>query len=205
MKRELRFIDSFRFMPSSFDALSKNLSKRQCKNLGAFFKDPQKLDLLRRRGVYPYDHVECVDRLKETRLPPKSAFYSKLNDADISDEDYEHARTVWKEFGRKTLREYHDLYNLSEVPLLADVFENFRDVCIDNYGLDPAWYFMSPGLAWDAALKTTGVELELLSDYDMLLMIKQRIRGGISTISNRYGKANNKYMENRDVNPCPCP
>jgi len=138
--------------------------------------------------------VDSIDRLKETELPPKSAFYSKLNDVDISDEDYEHARTVWKEFGRKTLREYHDLYNLSDVLLLADVFENFRDVCIDNYGLDPAWYYTSPGLAWDAALKTTGVELELLSDYDMLLMIKQGIRGGFSTISNRYGKVNNKYM-----------
>jgi len=60
---------------------------------------------------------------------------------------------------------------LSDVLLLADVVENFRDVCIDNYGLDPAWYYTSPGLAWNAALKMTGVELELLSDYDMLLMI----------------------------------
>src|SRR6218665_1715027 len=119
LKRELRFVDSFRFMPSSLDALSKNLTKDQCKNLGAFFKDPQKLDLLLRKGVYPYDHVECIDRLNETSLPPKSAFYSKLNDVDISDEDYEHAQNVWKEFGRKTLREYHDLYNLSDVLLLA--------------------------------------------------------------------------------------
>ena len=78
--------------------------------------------------------------------------------------------------------------------LLADVFENFRDICIENYGLAPAWYFTSPGLAWDAALKTTRVDLELLSDYHMLLMIKQGIRGGISTIWNRYGKENNKYM-----------
>jgi len=115
VKRELRFIDSFRFMPSSFDALSKNLSKDQCKNLGAFFKEPQKLDLLLRNGVYPYDHVDSIDRLNESRLPPKSALYSKLNDADISDEDYKHAQTVWKEFGRTTLREYHDLYNLSDV------------------------------------------------------------------------------------------
>src|SRR6218665_3344269 len=118
-------------MPSSLDALSKNLSKDQCKNLGAFFKD-QELDLLLRKGVYPYDHVDCIDRLKETELPPKSALYSKLNDADISNEDYQHAQTVWKEFLRKTLSEYHDLYNLSDVLLLADVFENFRDVCIEN-------------------------------------------------------------------------
>jgi len=117
-----------------------------------------------------------------------------LNNTDISDEDYEHAQTVWKEFGCKTIRDYHDLYNVSGVLLLADIFESFRDVCMDNYKLDRAWYFTSPGLAWDAALKLTGVELELLTDYDMLLMIKDGIRGGISTISNRYGVANNRFM-----------
>ena len=193
VKRQLRFIDSFRFMPSSLDALSKNLHKDQCTNLNHFYSGKQR-DLLLRKGVYPYEYIDSVDRLSETELPPKSAFYSKLNDSDISDEDYEHAQTVWKEFGFKTLREYHDLYNESDVLLLADVFENFRDVCMNNYKLDPAWYFTSPGLAWDAALKLTGIELELLSDYDMLLMIKHGIRGGISTISNRYAKANNKYM-----------
>ena len=193
VKRELRFIDSFKFMASSLDALSKNLHKDQCKNLNRAYSGKQ-LDLLLRKGVYPYEYIDSIDRLSETELPPKSAFYSKLNDSDISDEDYEHAQAVWKEFGFKTLREYHDLYNVSDVLLLADVFENFRDVCMNNYKLDPAWYFTSPGLAWDAALKLTGIELELLSDYDMILMIKHGIRGGISTISNRYAKANNKYM-----------
>lgn len=78
--------------------------------------------------------------------------------------------------------------------LLADVFENFRDVCSKNYGLDPAWYYTAPGLAWDAVLKITGVQLALLSDPDMLLMVEKGIRGGISMISHRYGKANNPYM-----------
>ena len=77
---------------------------------------------------------------------------------------------------------------------MADVFENFRDICIKNYNLDPAHYYTAPGLAWDAALKVTKVELELLSDMDMLLMVEKGIRGGVSMISNRYGKANNKYM-----------
>ena len=108
--------------------------------------------------------------MDETQLPPRSAFYSRLNDSGISEEDYEHAQTVWKEFNCKTLREYYDLYNVSDVLLLADIFENFRDMSIQNYELDPAWYFTSPGLAWDAALKTTKVKLELLSDSDMLLM-----------------------------------
>ena len=99
--------------------------------------------MLFRKGIYPYDYVNSVERLSETELPPKSAFYSKLNDCDISDADYNHAQTVWKEFNFKTFREYHDLYNLSDVLLLADVFENFRDVCMV---LEPAWYFTSPGL-----------------------------------------------------------
>src|SRR5271169_5740138 len=193
VKRELRFIDSFRFMASSLDALSKNLQQDQCKNLNHFYCGKQR-DLLLRKGVYPYEYIDSIDRLSETELPPKSAFYSKLNDCDISDEDYEHAQTVWKEFGFKTLREYHNLYNVSDVLLLADVFENFRDVCMNNYKLDPAWYYTSPGLAWDAALKLTDIALELLSDYDMILVLKRGIKGGISTISNRYAKANNMYM-----------
>jgi len=193
VRRELRFIDSFRFMPSSLEALSENLHKDQCKNLAKHYSDKQ-FDLLRRKGVYPYNYVDSIDRLSETELPPKEAFYSKLNDSDISDEDYRHAQTVWNKFGCRSLRDYHNIYNKSDVLLLADIFENFRDVCLNNYKLDPAWYYTSPGLAWDAALKLTDVELELLSDYDMILMIKHGIRGGISTISNRYAKANNKYM-----------
>ena len=135
-----------------------------------------------------------MERFNEIQLPPKEAFYSKLSGEDISDEDHEHAQQVWKEFGMKTLRDYHDLYNQSDVLLLADVFENFRDVCSKNYELDPAWYYTATGLAWDTALKITEVNLELLSDPDMLLMVEQGISGGISMISNRHGKANNPYM-----------
>ena len=92
------------------------------------------------------------------------------------------------------MKDYHKLYNLSDVLLLADMFENFRSICINHYGLDPAWYFSAPGLGWDATLKFTKVELELLSDPDMLLMIESGIRGGIATIAHRHAKANNEYM-----------
>jgi hypothetical protein len=190
VKRELRFIDSFRFMSSSLDSLVSNLNKDQCVNLNKYYAG----DLLRRKGVFPYDYVDSIEKLAETALPPKEIFYSRLNDEHISDEDYRHAQAVCKEFGIKTLREYLELYNVSDVLLLADVFENFRDVCMNYYKLDPAWYYTSPGLAWDAALKMTGVKLELLSDIEMLLMVENGIRGGISTISHRYAKANNKYM-----------
>ena len=92
------------------------------------------------------------------------------------------------------MKDYHNLYNLSDVLLLADVFENFRNICMNYYGFDPAWYVRAPGLAWDAALKITKVQLELLGDSDMLLMIESGIRGGNATISHRHAKANNDYM-----------
>ena len=193
VKRELRFIDSFRFMPSSLDSLVSNLNKDQCVNLKKCYSGRQ-FDLLRRKGVYPYDYIDSIEKLSETALPPKEKFYSRLNEEDISDEDYQHAQAVWKEFGCITFRDYLMLYNKADVLQLADVFENFRDVCMNYYKLDPAWYYTSPGLAWDAALKMTQVKLELLSDSDMLLMVENGIRGGISTISHRYSIANNTYM-----------
>ncbi|XP_073244701.1 uncharacterized protein [Porites lutea] len=147
-------------------------------------------------GVYPYDYVSSIEKLSETQLPPKQGFYSKLYDEDISDEDYQHAIKVWNTFGCKTIREYHDLYLKSDVMLLADVFEKFRKTCLKHYKLDPAHYYTSPGLAWDACLKTTGQRLDLLHDYDMLMMFERGIRGGITHISKRYVEANNKYMEN---------
>ena len=194
IKQQLRFIDSFKFVASSLDKLVENLDKHCCVNTGKFYKGKQ-LSLLTRKGVYPYEYACSCERFDDKQLPPKEAFYSKLSGEGISDDDYKHAHAVWDEFGMKTFKDYHDLYNVSDVLLLADVFENFRDVCMKNYQLDPAWYYTAPGLAWDACLKKTGVELELLSDPDMLLMFEKGIRGGISMISNRHGKANNSYMD----------
>jgi hypothetical protein len=193
VKRELRFIDSFRFMPSGLDSLVSNLTKAQCVNLKKYYSGTQ-FDLLRRKGVYPYDYIDSIEKLSEIALPSKETFYSRLNDEDISNGDYQHAQAVWQKFGCKTFKDYHILYNKSDVLQLADVFENFRDVCMNYYKLDPAWYYTSPGLAWDAALKMTQVYLELLSDADMLLMIENGTRGGISTIFHRYSIANNRYM-----------
>ncbi|KAK3737410.1 hypothetical protein QZH41_000675 [Actinostola sp. cb2023] len=194
IKRELRFIDSFKFMSSGLDRLVGNLKKEQFRNMSKFFAG-KKLDLLLRKGVYPYDYVNRLSKLDETVLPPKEEFFSKLNNTDISDADYRHAQNVWRVFKMNTMREYHDLYLLSDVLLLMDVFETFRDVCMEHYTLDPCWYYTAPGLSWDAMLKMTQIKLELLTDVDMLLMVEKGIRGGVSTITKRYAKANNKYMK----------
>ena len=194
---EIRFIDSFKFLQTSLANLVGNLQPDDFYNTKKIFK--KNIDLLTRKGVYPYDYISSLEKLTETQLPPKEQFYSKLNDEDISDEDYQHAQNVWKTFGCQTIRDYHDLYLKSDVLLLADVFENFRKTCLKHYSLDPAHYYTSPGLAWDACLKETGQELELLHDYDMLMLFERGIRGGITHISKRYSEANNKYM--KDYNP----
>ena len=193
IKHKIRFIDSFKFMSDSLESLVNNLPGDGFNILERFYKG-EKLSLVKRKGFYPYEYMNSLKRFKENKIPPKEAFYSRLIGEGISDEDYEHVKKVWKVFGMKTLQDYHDLYNVTDVLLLADVFENFRNVCMENYKLDPAHYFTAPGLAWDACLKITDVELELLSDIDMLLMIEKGIRGGVSMISNRHAKANNKYM-----------
>ena len=154
--------------------------------------------LLTRKRVYPYDYITSIEQLKETKLPPKEAFYSKLLNEEISDEDYQHALKVWNTFNCQTIQDYHDLYLKSDVLLLADVFENFRKTCLKYYKLDPCHYYTAPGLAWDACLKLTKQELQLLTDYDMLMMFEKGIRGGISYISKRYAEANNKYMKDFD-------
>ena len=140
--------------------------------------------------------MDKFERFNETELPSIKEFYSRLNDSNIDVKDYEHAQKVWKHFNIKNMGEYHDLYLKTDVILLADIFENFRDVCLKNYKLDPAWYYTSLGLSWDALLKKTDIKLDLRSDVSMILFTEGGIRGGVSMISNRYGKANNKYMEN---------
>ena len=198
IKHEIRFLDSFKFMASSLNGLAGNLAKSDLSKFIQTKKEfGEKYELMTKKGIYPYDYMNGFEKFSEKKLPPKKDFYSKLNDCEVLDEEYERAQLIWKEFEIQNLGEYHDLYLKSDVLLLADVFEEFRNICLENYSLDPAWYYTSPGLSWDALLKHSKVNLELLTDPDKLLLFEKGIRGGISIISNRYGKANNKYMDKK--------
>ena len=135
--RHLRFIDSFRFMRSGLASLTGNLERSQLRVLGSLYSGG-KLELLLRKGVYPYDYVGSRAKLDDTCLPPKEAFYSKLNESEVAGEDYAHAEAVWQEFGCRTMRYYHDLYLKTDALLLAAVFGNLRHVCHETYKLHPA-------------------------------------------------------------------
>ena len=192
----LTFLDSFQFMSSSLDKLVSNLPRGSLKYTSKEFQD-EKLKLMSQKGVYPY-YMDSFEKFDEAQIPRKGDFYSILNDQHISDEDYNHAKTVWETFNIKMMGQYHDLYLKSDVLLLADVFENFRKTCLEYYKLDPCHYFTSPGLSWDAMLKMTNIKLELITDINMFQFIEKGMRGGISYIANRYGKANNKYIKKYD-------
>ena len=189
----------------------KNVKKRWLKPINGLMKnfpnihqfcnaDINQFVLLLSKGVYRYVYMDSWKRFDEVSLPDKKSFYSELYLEDITNEDYTHAQKVFKEFKLKNLDDYQDLYVQSDILLLADVFENFRNKCIEKYELDPAHFLSSLGLTWQACLKKTEVELKLLTNIDMLLMLEKGIRGGICHAIHRYAKANNKYMKNYDKN-----
>ena len=182
----------------------KDFNKKLIKRFANIYefcnKDINKSILLLRKGVYPYDIWDSWERFDEISLPNKEAFYSSLNKENITDVDHRHAKRVFKKFKLKNLGDYHDLYVQSDTLLVPDIFENFRNKCIEIYELDPAYFLSAPGLAWQACLKKTGVKLELITDIDLLLMVEKGIRGGICHAIHRYAKANNKYMKNYNKN-----
>ena len=221
LELENKFIDNLRSVIASLSSILDNLSEINKKisliELSEKFpntyqfcnRDLNKFSLLLRKGVYPYEYMDSWEKFNETELPDKESFYSELNKEGITDEDYVHAQKVWDVFEIKNLGEYHDLYVQSDAILLAEVYENFRDKCIEIYQLDPAHFLSAPGLAWQACLKNTGVELELLTNNDMLMRYENGIRGRMCNAVYRYAKANNKnlnenilstYLEYLDAN-----
>ena len=172
--------------------LDKEL-KKKFKNTFKFFNnDINNLILLLRKGFYPYEYMDDWEKFIETTLPEKEEFYSSLSMEEFTDADYMHGKRVCKDFKIKNLGEYHDWYLKSDTVILADVFKNFRKMCLKIYELDPVKFISAPGLAWQAALKKAKVNLELLIDIDMLLIIEKGIREGICAAIQWYAKANKK-------------
>ena len=195
---EIRFVDSLKFMNYPLADLVKNLGKNDLHCLKRFFPEEWQTDLLSRKGVFPYEFMDSFEKFHFT-LPEKDAFFSQLT-GEISDEDFSHARKVWEKFGMTDLGEYHDLYLKTDVFLLTDVVENFRTVLLKNYLLDPAWFLTAPAFFWEAMLKMTGVELELICEgnIEMFRFFERQIRGGVSSVFHRFSQANNKFMKDFD-------
>ena len=199
-KNEKLILECFNCKQRYRKKFNKELIKRFASTYEFCNNDLSKFFLLLRKGVYPYEYMDNWERFNETSLPSKESFSSNLNMENIDDIDYRHGNNVFNKFKRSNLVEYHNLYVQSDTLLLADVFENFRNTCLKVYELDPAHFLSLPGLAWQACLKKANVKLELLTDYDMLLMVEEGIRDGICHSIHRHAKANNKYMNNYNEN-----
>ncbi|XP_044742348.1 uncharacterized protein LOC123304849 [Chrysoperla carnea] len=196
----VRFIDSCRFMQSSLDSLVKNFDETQFQilenEIGATHPH---LELLKQKGIFPYDYITGWDKLEENSLPDKREFYNQLTDSNITDEEYAHAKDVWSKFNINNLGEYADLYLKCDVLLLSCVFENFREICLSTYQLDAAYYYTIPGLTFDAMLKVTQVELDLITDINILNFVENSIRGGLTVSVKRYAESN--VPHSHDYNP----
>ncbi|KAE9538460.1 hypothetical protein AGLY_005559, partial [Aphis glycines] len=183
-------------MATSLANLAENLSSANLDKFREVSKvfNPSEMALAARKGVYPYEYMDSWDKLDATSLPDKFQFYSALTETHVSDVDYNHALRVWNHFSCTTLGAYSDLYLKIDVLINADVFENFRDICMATYHLDPAHYYTSPGFSFDCMLKFTKVQLSLLTDFEKVLFIESGTRGGLVQASKRHARANNTKM-----------
>lgn len=159
------FLDSYKFLSSSLDNLVSLLDKERDFEIlkKQINHDEQKFQILCRKGIMPYDWLDSKEKLQETSLPPREEFYSQLNDEHVSDEDYEHAKKVWDiVLTNKTMNDYLLLYMWLDIILLASVMENFRNLCMSDFELDPCHYVSLPSLAFDCCLKMTKKQLNYL-------------------------------------------
>ena len=196
-----KFIDTMSFTEASLDTLVETLKsagKDKFTHFNNYFKTDLERELLLQKGVYPYDYMNSMERFEETKLPKYENFYNTLEKKHIDKKSYEHAQNVWDKLKIKNMGEYHDIYLKTDVLLLADCFERFRETAYNNYGLDCTHFITLPSFSWKAMLKNTNAKISVFSDIDMYHMIERGIRGGISVISKRYAKANNKYMKSFD-------
>jgi hypothetical protein len=209
---KLYFKDSLQFLASSLEKLSQNLAAKAVHgktledvfpNLHSYFMKkwshlpPQAFKMLTRKGVYPYSYMNDFEKFKETCLPPREKFYNDLSKKHISDGDYTFIHELWNTYNLKNLGELHDLYMETDVLILSDVFEEFRNFSLLKYRLDPAHYNTAPGLSWSAALLYTKQRLEIPIDPNMHLFFDKGLTGGASQVANPFAQANHEGMKEK--------
>lgn len=196
---DLVFKDSYQFLTESLSNLAKNLKNKGLayfNNVNRYILNKEWKCRMLQKGIFPYNYIKDLTVLEEKSLPAKEMFYNDLTNEHISDENYNFAQNMWKLFKCQTLKDYLHMYLLADILLLADCFENFRSNCIEDYELDPIHYYSNAHFTFDAFLRFSGVELELLTDSNMYLFFSKGIRGGLSMVSSeRYVQANNKYLD----------
>jgi hypothetical protein len=194
----LRFLDSFQFLPEKLETLVSLLLKSGKDKFRHTVKHFGSSDLVFAKGVYPYSYMTSREKFADKQLPPSECFYNSLTEESIDERDYARAQQTWSHFKIENMQQYHDHYLLLDVLLLTDVLECFRSSIRDDHQLDFLHFYTLPSLSWTAALKHTGVELQLLTDPDAYLMIENSMRGGIAVISHRHAVANNEFVEDYD-------
>jgi hypothetical protein len=191
---KIKIMDSCCHLPSSLENLVKAQTDKMEQPREVFphmsggFPEDQQFNMLLRKGIFPYGFMDGPESLTTTTLPGKWE--------DITDEDYQHARTVWNTFKMETFQDYMELYLKTDVLLLADVLVNYQQMTKKHYGLDPFWFLTAPSLSLSAALRMTQIKLELLTDVDMYNFVCKSVRGGLSYICQRKAVA-----DNTEINP----
>jgi hypothetical protein len=221
-KLSMRFIDSLQFMQGSLEQHVENLKKAFSSEediISAFqpvyhglpsvlfpsIIDPppltrEQFQMAISKGIFPYEYMVDMERLKETQLPAIEHFSSKLSGRELKEEEYQQAQKAWSLFNCSSLEDYTRVYVGLDVLLLASVFERFRGACLDKelgYGLDPVHFLTAPSLSWSAMLfrnHQEGIVIENMLDYNMLLMVEKGIRGGMCQVFHPMINANFKGM-----------
>ena len=194
----VHFKDSYQFLSESLAILVQNLMDKGPDHfvyVNKFIKDDEQRELLKQKGIFPYNYMKDVCVLRKKHLPKKEEFFNDLTCQHITKDEYDFAQKVWDRFSCKTFQDYMEIYLLADCLLLCDVFENFRSNCLQQYNIDPCYYFSAPHFTFDAFLRHSSLTLELLSDINQYLFIIKGIRGGMSMVSKRHAVANNKYVE----------
>jgi hypothetical protein len=196
---DIRFINSYRFLSLSLEGLAKTLrSDDFCELKNQIEKDygsEEHFELLRQKGIFPYNYMTDFEKFKETKLPSIDHFYSDLTLENITQDEYRHAQNVWNTFKIKKLREYTELYLKTDVMLLADIFQNFRKIAYEKYGLEPLWFVSLGSLSWTCMMRMTDIKIDLLTDLEMVAFFYKNLRGGVVQLSKKYAVANNEYLK----------